>query len=365
VKTYKHLFPEIVSFEKLLMAAQKAQKGKRFKRSTALFNLNLEKELLCLQRELTSKTYSHGLYTDFVIHDPKQRLISAAPYRDRVVHHALCNVIEPIFDPTFIHDSYACRKGKGTHKAVDRYTSFARKSTYVLKCDISKYFQSIDHEVLMSIVAGKIRCADTQWLIEEIICSRIDKSQITYFPGDDLFTPSTRERGIPIGNLSSQFFSNLYLDGMDHFIKETLNCHRYVRYVDNFVVLDDSKQRLREIKKEIEDYLVGLRLKLNPRKSRIHRVKDGIRFLGYRVFPTHRLLDKGNALRMRRRMKQMAAEYENGNISLDKVRQRIQSWIGHAAHADTWKIRGRILGGMAFTRDAAQNASGGLLEQQS
>lgn len=363
--TYKNLFPEIVSFENLLKAAQKAQKGKRFKHSTAFFNLNLEKELLCLQRQLTSKTYRHGLYTDFVIHDPKMRLISAAPYRDRVVHHALCNVIEPIFDKTFIYDSYACRKGKGTHKAVDRYTAFARKNIYVLKCDISKYFQSMDHENLMSAVADKIRCADTQWLIEEIICSRIDKSQITYFPGDDLFTPFNRRRGIPIGNLSSQFFSNLYLDGMDHFIKETLGCHRYIRYVDDFVVLDDSKERLREIKKEIEEYLVGLRLRLHPRKSRIHRIKDGIRFLGFRVFPTHRLLDKGNALRMRQRMKQMAAEYENGNISLDNVRQRIRSWIGHAAHADTWKLRGRILGSVAFTRGAAQNASGRLVEQQS
>lgn len=363
--TYKNLFPEIVSFENLLKAAQKAQKGKRFKRSTALFNLDLEKELLCLQHQLTLKSYRHGLYTDFIIHDPKQRLISAAPYRDRVVHHALCNVIEPIFDKTFIFDSYACRIGKGTHKAVDRYTSFARKSTYVLKCDISKYFQSIDHEILMSIVSGKIHCAGTKWLIEEIIGSRTDKTQIAYFPGDDLFTPFKRRRGIPIGNLSSQFFSNLYLNGMDHFINETLRCSRYIRYVDDFVVLDDSKQRLRDIKIKIEDYLAGLRLKLNPRKSRIHRVKDGIRFLGYRVFPTHRLLDKGDALRMRRRMKKMATEYENGNISLDKIGQRIQSWIGHAAHADTWKIRERILGGAAFIRGAAQNAPGRLVEQQS
>ncbi|MFH0994425.1 MAG: hypothetical protein V1844_02885 [Pseudomonadota bacterium] len=132
MKTYKHLYPDIVRFENLLEAARNAQKGKRFKHSTAIFNHNLENELLCLQRQLTARTYRHGLYTDFVIHDPKQRLISAAPYRDRVVHHALCNVIEPIFERIFIDDSYACRKGKGTHAAVDRYTAFARKNTYVL-----------------------------------------------------------------------------------------------------------------------------------------------------------------------------------------------------------------------------------------
>lgn len=365
MKTYKHLYPEIVSFRNLLTAAQKAQRGKRFKRSTACFNHNLEKELLCLQRELTSKNYRHGHYVDFLIHDPKLRLISAAPYRDRVVHHALCNVIEPIFDRTFIFDSYACRKGKGTHAAVDRYTAFARRNKYVLKCDISKYFHSIDHEILFSVLTGKIRCSDTRWLIGNIIGSRIDKSQIVYFPGDDLFTPYNRKRGIPIGNLTSQFFSNIYLNGMDHHIKEDLNCRSYIRYVDDFVVLDDDKQRLWGVRKEIEEYLDGLRLKLNPRKSGIHRVCDGIPFLGYRVFPTHRLLDKGNALRMRRRMKQMAGEYENGNISLDKIHQRVQSWIGHAGHADTWKIRSRILDSVVFKRGAAQNASGRLVDQQS
>jgi len=142
VKTYRNLFDQIASFENLLRAARKAQLGKRFKESTALFNLNLEKELLYIHKSLLDRTYRHGAYQDFFVFDPKMRLISAAPYRDRVVHHALCNVIEPIFERSFIHDSYACRKGKGSHDAVRRYTEFARKNRYVLKCDIQKYFQS-------------------------------------------------------------------------------------------------------------------------------------------------------------------------------------------------------------------------------
>ena len=152
MKTYKNIFEKIISFENLLIASQKAQKGKRFKDSTACFNLELEKELLRLQNELTRMTYRHGSYQDFFIYDPKRRLISAAPYCDRVVHHALCNIIEPIFDAAFIYDSYACRKGKGAHAAVDRYSEFAQKNKYVLKCDIRKYFQSIDQEILLDIV---------------------------------------------------------------------------------------------------------------------------------------------------------------------------------------------------------------------
>jgi retron-type reverse transcriptase len=207
VKTYRNLFDQIVSFENLLRAAHKAQRGKRFKENTALFNLNLEKELLCIQKSLLDRTYKHGPYHDFFVFDPKRRLISAAPYRDRVVHHALCNVIEPLFERSFIHDSYACRKGKGSHAAVRRYTEFARKNRYVLKCDIQKYFQSVDHAILLDMIAEKIRCPGTLWLIGSIIASRCDSSVVFYFKGDDLFTPYQRTRAIPIGNLTSQFFA--------------------------------------------------------------------------------------------------------------------------------------------------------------
>jgi len=364
VKTYRNLFDKITSFDNLLLAAQKAQKGKRFKKSTSLFNLNLEKEILGLQRELKHMTYKHGGYRDFLIHDPKMRLISAAPYRDRVIHHALCNIIEPLFDKTFIHDSYACRKGKGTHKAVERYSLFARKNRYVLKCDIRKYFQSIDHEILVQMVAKKIRCEKTLWLIREIIGSRDDQSCHFYFPGDDLFTPYQRNKGIPIGNLTSQFLANVYLNGFDHYMKEELGCKYYIRYVDDWVVLDNSKERLHTVKACVEKYLDSLRLKVHQRKCRVYRVDEGIQFLGYRIFPTHRLLKKENVLRMRRRLKRLISQYREGLIRFERIHQSIQSWIGHASHADTFRLRARLLDCIVFQRGEASGAPWRFLEQQ-
>ncbi len=350
MKTYNNLFDKIISFENLLLASHKAQKGKRFKNSTALFNLNLEKELLLLQKDLQGLTYSHGGYRSFYIYDPKRRLISAAPYRDRVVHHALCNIIEPLFEGSFIYDTYACRKDKGTHAAVDRYSVFAHKNRYVLKCDIQKYFQSIDQQILLEIIMGKIRCKKTLWLLKEIISSRQDDRYTFYFPDDDLFSPQQRERGIPIGNLTSQFFANVYLNGFDHFIKEELRCRYYIRYVDDFVILDDSKERLIDVKQYMEEYLGTLRLKLHTRKSRVYRVCDGISFLGYRVFPSHRLLNKGNTLRMRRRLKKLSCQYKEDRITLNRVTQSVRSWIGHAVHADTYRLRERLLEKVVFQK---------------
>jgi RNA-directed DNA polymerase len=365
VKTFKNLFDSITTFENLLLAARKAQKGKRFKNSTALFNLNLEKELLCLQRELRYNTYRHGDYHNFYIYDPKMRLISAAPYRDRVVHHALCNVIEPIIDRTFIHDSYACRKGKGTHAAVNRYTAFARRNKYVLKGDIRKYFQSVDHQILMDAVERKIKCQKTLWLIREIIGSRTDKSHVVYFKTDDLFTPYNKNRAIPIGNLTSQFFANVYLNGLDHYVKGRLGCRYYIRYVDDFVVFDNSKSRLHDVHASIAGYLETMRLALHKRKCRVFRVGDGVSFLGYRIYPTHRLLKKQNVLRMRRKIRKMSQQYACGQISQKDIQQCIQSWIGHAAHADTYRLRERLLGSTAFQRGATKNAAWRLVEQQS
>jgi retron-type reverse transcriptase len=350
VKRYGNLFSKITAFDNLLLAAKKAQKGKRFKAAVARFNLNLEKELVSLQDDLKAGAYRHGSYHDFFVFDPKMRLISAAPYRDRVVHHALCNIIEPIFDKSFIDDSYACRRGRGTHKAVDRYTAFARRNRFVLKCDIRKYFQSIDHQILLSFIARKIKCPDTLRLIETIVGTRADKTHITYFSGDDIFTPYNREKGIPIGNLTSQFFANIYLDGFDHAVKERLKCRHYIRYVDDFVAFHNDKTFLHDLKSAMERHLENLRLRLHPKKSRIYRVTEGVRFLGYRVFPDHRLLDKANVLRMRRKLKQMAQQYADGEISLEKMNGSIQSWIGHAGHADTWMLRKRLLGGVDLFR---------------
>lgn len=364
MKRYGGLYDHISSFENLLRASRKARRGKRFRPQTARFELNLEKELLRLHRELKHQTYQHGGYRDFFVYDPKMRLISAAPYRDRVVHHALCQIIEPIFDRTFIYDSYACRQGKGVHRAVNRYTQFCRKNRYVLKCDIRKYFPSVDHEILLEAVTKKIKCPQTLWLVRQIIATRDDKSAAFYFPGDDLFTPFTRCKGIAIGNLTSQFFANVYLNGFDHFVKETLGCRYYIRYVDDFVVFGNDKRELNEIKRQIVVFLQSLRLKLHRNKCRVYRVAEGAAFLGYRIFPTHRLLKKDNTLKMRRRLKKMSAQYHAGQLSLENVNQRIQSWIGHASHADTWHLRRRMFANTIFQRDRAKSAARGFVEQQ-
>ena len=400
MKTYNRLFNQIYSFENLLLAARKAQDGKRFQEAVARFNFHLERELYRLQEELQTRTYRPGPYHEFHIYEPKLRKISAAPYRDRVVHHALCNVIEPIFDRTFIFDSYACRRDKGTHKAVDRFTEFCRKSDYVLKCDIKKYFPSIDHGILKTLFRRKIRDANVLWLMDLIVDFSnpqegfLDERGIAgdrpprYGDGDtlgiagdrppryggtetlgiagdrpprygngdigngDIFG-GDRRRGIPIGNLTSQFYANIYLNGFDHFVKETLKCRHYIRYVDDFVVLDNDKARLHQVKAEMEAYLAQhLRLQLHEHKCQISPVKTGTDFLGYRVFPTHRLLRQTSVTRARRRLRRLQQDYAAGDISQDAVKHSVQSWLGHVKHADTYGLRRAIFSQLSFRRSS-------------
>jgi len=304
-----------------------------------------------LQDELIEKTYLPGPYKEFHISEPKLRLISAAPYRDRVVHHALCNIIEPIFDKTFIHDSYACRKGKGTHRAIDRFQLFARKTRYVLKCDIVKYFPSIDHEILYDLIERKIGCKDTLWLIRLIIDhSNEQESVLHYFKGDDLFTPIQRRIGIPIGNLTSQFFANIYLNGMDHFIKEELRCRYYIRYVDDFVILDDTKDQLHDVRRKIDHYLGKLRLKLHPRKSHVYPVNEGTLFLGFSIWPHGCRLDRANIRRFKQRVKRMQQEYAEGRLSFEQVAASIQSWVAHASYGRTWHLREHLFRDIVFAK---------------
>jgi RNA-directed DNA polymerase len=354
VKTYNGLYTQIYSFENLWKAADQAQQGKRFQESVARFNLNRERELFKLQDELQSQTYKPGNYHEFTIYEPKKRMISAAPYRDRVIHHALCNIIEPIFERIFIFDSYACRVGKGTHKAVDRFTEFCRKNRYVLKADISKYFPSIDHEILKSLIRRKIRDEKTLWLINLIIDSSNPQEPVSnYFTNDDLFAPIERRHGIPIGNLTSQFYANVYLNALDHFIKEQLRCKYYIRYCDDFVVFSEDKDFLHEAREKISEYLISLRLKLHPHKCQVFPIKDGTDFLGYRIFPDYRLIRHDSIIRFRRRMQRLQEDYAKGIISLPHIRQSIQSWIGHVSHANSYGLRKKLLGNIKFCRGEA------------
>ncbi len=242
MKRYRNLWPQIIAFENLLLASKKAQKSKRFHPNVLKFNYNLESELFTLQEELIQKTYQPGKYRTFRIFEPKPRLISAAPYRDRVVHHALCNIIIPLLDKSFIDDSYANRQGFGTHRALKRLIDFARSSHYVLQCDIKKYFPCIDHLILKSLIRKKIKCVDTLWLIEKIIdCSNEQETVLDYFAEDNLLTPLERKKGLPIGNLTSQFFANIYLNGLDHYLKENVKARKYLRYVDDFALFSNDK----------------------------------------------------------------------------------------------------------------------------
>lgn len=351
MKRYGNLYSKIIEFGNLFLAARKAQLGKRYRDNVLDFNFNLEKQLIQLQEELKDKTYHPGAYRTFHITDPKSRLISAAPYRDRIVHHALCNIIIPIFERSFIQDSYANRVGFGTHRALKRFINFARSNTYVLQCDIKKYFPSIDHEILKGLIRQKIKCRDTLWLIDTIIDnSNEQETVIEYFPGDDLLTPLERRRGLPIGNLTSQFFANIYLNGLDHFIKEIIRATKYVRYVDDFALFSDDREFLSEARNKIEEYLVKLRLKIHPIKSQLFATKNSATFLGFRILPEQIRVKNSNLHRGRRRLRKLQIEYARGKISWSKVSQSLQSWVAHLKHGDTWQLRKQIFSDLVFAR---------------
>ncbi len=365
MKRYGHLWEDMISFENLLRAAEKARRGKRFKPGAARFFFRLEPELVRLQDELATFTYRPGPYRTFTIYEGKPRQISAAPFRDRVVHHALTGILEPIFERSFIHDSYACRKGKGTHAAVNRCQQFARRYTYVLKADVRKYFPSIDHAILKDRFARRIKDPNVLWLVSTIIDhSNPQTPAIMWFPGDDLFTPTERRRGLPLGNQTSQFFANVYLDPLDHFVTNRLRLS-YVRYVDDFLVFSNDKQRLQQARAQISQFLDRLRLRIHEDKSVVSPTRDGIRFLGYRVFATHRVLAKENVRRFRRRMRWMQRSFADGRLSMADIRPRIMSWISHARQADTYRLRADIFSNMPFQRAAAirSPASGRLVQQ--
>lgn len=352
MKRSGNLYPQIIKFENILLASRQAQKGKRFRDNILEFNYNLETELIRLQQKLTDKTYQPGAYRTFHLTNPKSRLISAAPYRDRVVHHALCNIIVPIFERTFIADSYANRLGFGTHLALNKFTHFARNSRYVLQCDIRKYFPTIDHIILKELIRRKIKCPDTLWLIDTLIDNSNEQEiVIDYFPGDELLTPITRRRGLPIGNLTSQFFANIYLNGFDHFVKEQLKISKYVRYVDDFALFSDDRELLADARLAIEEYLAQLRLKIHPIKSQLFETKIGATFLGFRVFSDKIRVRNSNLHQARRRLKRLQTDYAQGKIEREKVNQSIQSWFAHLEHGDTWQLRQQIFTSLEWSRE--------------
>ncbi|MBA3945513.1 MAG: RNA-dependent DNA polymerase [Herpetosiphonaceae bacterium] len=347
MKTYRQLWDHVHTFDNLWLAFHRARRGKRGNGHVAAFEYNLERNLFELQHDLQAGTYRPSGYRHFYIWEPKQRKISAAPFRDRVVHHALCNIIEPIWERRFIHNSYACRIGKGTHAALDRAQEYARRYRYVLQGDIVQFFPSIDHAILRSLLTRRIADDQVLGLIDLLLASGagVLDSEYTpqWFPGDDLLTPFERARGLPIGNLTSQFWGNVYLHELDTFVTQTLRCGAYVRYADDWLVFADDKQTLHGWRDDIAQFLHGLRLLLHERKTQIYPVATGIPFLGFRLYPTHRRLKRPNLVRFKRRMRALMQEYHSGHLPLDRVTASVRGWVAHAVHGDTYRLRSRVL----------------------
>lgn len=339
------MYGQITAWPNLLLAYRKAARHKRGKASAATFEHQLADHLLALQRELLTFTYQPGDYVHFLIHDPKQRKISAAPFRDRVVHHALCNLIEPLFETQFIPHSYANRVGKGTHRAVDVLQTWARRYRYVLRVDIVRHFPSIDHALLYDILADAIHDDDTRWLIDQIIASGADvlrdEYDMVYFPGDDLLAAS-RLRGLPIGNLTSQFWSNCYLNPLDWFIAQDLGCPAYLRYVDDFALFSDSKRQLYDWKQAIVERLARLRLTIHEREAQVMPTEAGTPWLGWVVYPTHKKLKRRNAVNFTGRFEHNLDLYAAGDISFAELDASVQGWIAHVDFGDTWGLRRHI-----------------------
>ena len=344
-RRHRDLFDRIANFPALDAAAQKAALGKRKKPGAASFLADREKELLRLERTLREGTYKPGKYVKIELFDPKHRIVSAAPFRDRVVHHAVCEVVAPIFERGFITHTFANRVGKGAHRAVDTYERYRDRHRHVLRCDVFRYFPAIDHAILKHDLRRRLACEPTLALLDKIIYASNRQEPVDLiFPGDDLLSPLERRRGLPIGNLTSQFFANLYLDPLDHFCTEVLGAP-YLRYVDDFALFHDDIAVLKDWRARITRFLEGRRLKLHPKKTWTARTSEPTEFLGYILLPNGlRRLPEANVTRFHNRLRGMRDQLRAGTIDEAKVRTRIQAWEAHASFAHTRKLRNAILG---------------------
>lgn len=351
-KTYKHLYPQICDFDNVYQAWRRARRGgKRKWPAVAAFEFDLERNLWDLCAELATQTYTPGPYRHFTIVAPKVRRISAAPFRDRVVHHALMQITWPIYEARMIHDSYACRVGKGSHRALDRCQHFARGHPYVLQGDIVQFFPSVDHQLLEAQLFHHLACPQTQALIQQILTSGVGVLDAhytpVYFPGDDLFAVN-RPRGLPIGNLTSQNWGNWYLNALDQFVKHELHCRAYLRYCDDFLLFADDKATLWTWRAEIADFLTTLRLTLHTERAQVYPVRTGIPWLGFRIYPAYRRLLRRNIKTFMQRFRAQRDAFQRGELPPDKIRESLRAWLAHAAHANTYRLRQRLLREVVF-----------------
>jgi len=333
MKTYQHLWEKLCSEDNLFQAYKKARKHKTQKSYVLEFEKNLQTNLSLLRTELLLHAYKPKPLQTFIVCDPKTRKISKSDFRDRVVHHALCNIIEPIFEKSFIFDSYANRIGKGTLKAIKRFEQLSRKisknyskNALVLKADIKHYFDEVDHSILINLLSKKIKDQKVRWLIRIVL-----KNYST-------------EKGMPLGNLTSQFLANVYLNELDQYVKRKLRIKYYLRYVDDFVILEKDKERLLFLKKEINIFLTNnLNLRLHPHKTLIRNIKQGVNFLGFRVFPHRKLLKKNNLPRMKNKLFLMQEELNQKSIDYDKIYASFEGWLAYAHQVNSFKIRQKLI----------------------
>ncbi|PDW03740.1 reverse transcriptase/maturase family protein [Candidatus Viridilinea mediisalina] len=342
-KTFRHLYDQIHDFTHLFEAYRRARRGKRRRPDVAAFEFRFEDELLCLSEELRDETYRPGAYRRFyAVENGKRRIISAAPFRDRVVHHALCALIEPIWEARFIYDSYASRPARGTHAALTRAQHFARGHRYALQLDVREFFPSIDHAILRDLLARHIGDQRILNLIDQILIGGANELREAYtpvlFPGDDLFALA-RPRGLPIGNQTSQFWANVTLHPLDLFIKQTLGCRAYVRYCDDLLLFANDKPTLHRWRAQAIAFAANLRLVFHEGRAQVVPVATGLPFLGWHVFPFRRRLKRRNLLAFARRFRQLCACYAAGRCTRADIDQRLQGWLGHARQGNTLALR--------------------------
>ncbi len=337
-----NLQEQLCQWDNLTLAYRTASRGKRGRQATAQFEFLLGDHLIELQEQLENKTYQPGKYRSFYIHEPKKRLISAAPFRDRVVHHALCNVTVPYFEEQFIPTSYANRVGKGTHRALDQCRNYMRRYQYVLQCDVVQFFPSVDHEILRTTLRKMLPDESVLWLIERILTSGVgvlsEEYNMVYFPSDDIFAVN-RPRGLPIGNLTSQWWANCYLNQFDQFIKRELGCTAYLRYVDDFLLFADDKQTLWQWRKAILERMQRLRLTIHEECALPRPITDGMKFLGFVHYPEYRKLKREKGFAYQRKLKHLLL-----NASNKKLQSSVRGWINHVRYGDTWGLRRAVLG---------------------
>lgn len=321
-----NLWPRVCQFDSMLAAAQRAARGKRDRASVARFWHHRESECLRLCDEIKREAYRPGTGIRFEIHDPKRRWITAAPFRDRVLHHALMAVLGPNLERSMIHESFACRKGKGVHRALDHAQALLRKHDFVLKMDIANFFGSIRHQSVDSLLRRRIKDRRILKLCQCILNGGYD-------------APLTGT-GLPVGSLTSQWFANALLDPLDHWLKERIGAPGYVRYMDDFVVFADAKHDLRKVESKVGLFLgERLGLALNPSVTQLAPATDGLPFLGWRLYRGTRRLRPSNRRRSERKWKERGRAFRSGRISLEQYRQSVVSLAAHLSHGATYELR--------------------------